>query len=501
VAGWTRRRTMAMGMVCLSALPAACAQESDLSLRPEPATTGAPAAPAVPSDSFDEGGAEPPLELLWTAEGHFATRPVVAGGVLVELLAEDGGLSLVAYSPADGAELWRRPSTASGITPGVAYPVAADETRVFHLVPGSSGDAAAVEAVDATTGERLWSSAEAPEGFNDPLHFCGRGEALCVTADGEGPGTLWHLDVETGANATPPGLAGLTAVPPPGGSDEPTEPIEPEVNGRALGGGLYDLYDSRDIARIVDGRIVWQRSPRELFDGLTVGPDYGWMVRESGTVLVLWLGAGFNVYAEGDIELPDQHTAGIDAATGDTRWVRDGGFYCGKTSSLEQYVVDPAWLRCQTTGTVTSEDGRFVAWHVDNVIEEFDPVTGDALWSFDLGASSGLFDDTDRFVRLSRHTFGLIRDDGSLVGLDLDTGRAIDVDQGDVGWCVATNSYDYAGGGLSDGRVGDDFNKPCDLAGGSPPAPTRPDQEMGVVVDDVFVWMDEGGLHGARVAH
>jgi len=95
----------------------------------------------------------------------------------------------------------------------------------------------------------------------------------------------------------------------------------------------------------------------------------------------------------------------------------------------------------------------------------------------------------------------LIRDDGSLVGLDLDTGRAIDVDQGDVGWCVATNSYDYAGAGLSDARLGDDFNTPCDLSGGSPPAPTRPDQEMGVVVDDVFVWMDEGGLHGARVAY
>jgi outer membrane protein assembly factor BamB len=488
---------MAMGMVCLSALPAACAQESDLSLRPEPATTGTPAAPAVPSDSFDEGEApEPPLELLWTAEGHFATRPVVAGGVLVELLAEDGGLSLVAYSPADGAELWRRPSTASGITPGVAYPVAADETRVFHLVPGSSGDAAAVEALDATTGERLWSSAEAPEGFNDPLHFCDRGEALCVTADGEGPGTLWHLDVETGASTVPAELAALTAVPPP----TPGESTPSVVDGRALGGGLYDLAGSGDIARVVDDHIVWQRSPSELFEGRAVSPDYGWLVRRADNVVVLWLGSEYDQSRQGEMEVPPQYTAGVDLATGQPRWVADGGMSCGKVALLELATLNPRWLRCQVVGSWTTT-GRERDFDVDTVLEQFDPATGDAEWTFDLGPSSGLFDDTDRLVRLSRHTFGLIRDDGSLVGLDLDTGRAIDVDQGDVGWCVATNSYDYAGSELSDARLGDDFNTPCDLSGGSPPAPTRPDQEMGVVVDDVFVWMDEGGLHGARVAY
>lgn len=482
---------VALGMV-------ACAQErTDLTLGPEPGAAGEVDADAEAGGS-SAAGAEA-MEIAWSSDGHFATRPAEVAGTLVTLQADQGGLSLLAIDPATGAELWRRPSTASSITAGVAYALVTGDDRVYHLAPAGSGDeeAAVVEAVDAASGEVAWVTEESPGGFLDPLEFCDS-DALCVTAASESTAAPWAVDVATGDLVGPAGLRAAALVPPPGSDDEAPEPAEPtDEQRRSLGGDLYDLLDSRDIARIVDGEVMWQKSPSELFDGQPVSPDFGWQVREQGDQLVVWLGSRTS-RGDGDHDLPTQYTAGIDVATGDTRWISEGATaLCFRLVGMALVPVDSRWVRCLTTGTLTVADDEIVGWDLDSRIEEFDADTGEAEWSVDLGPSSALGDDSLALVRLSALRFALVRDDGTTVGVDLGQGEEFDPDENQVGWCESANQYEYARSNFGY-RVGDSFATPCSLASPQLQAPAEADLAMGVSVADMFVWMDAAGLHGAR---
>jgi hypothetical protein len=86
------------------------------------------------------------------------------------------------------------------------------------------------------------------------------------------------------------------------------------------------------------------------------------------------------------------------------------------------------------------------------------------------------------------------------VAVDVSDGTILDVTPEDVGWCIGFNEYpyDYDTPGY-DFRVGDSFHNPCSLDGARQEVPAEVDEDMGIVVGDVFVWMDEVGLHGARV--
>lgn len=478
----------------------ACARESDRELSAEADQGGR--TPEPEAETTRTTAPPEPLELLWSTEGvHFVSRPTLSGGNLVAYAVEGRNLTLRAYDPETGVAVWQRPSSASRITDGVAFSIRGDADRIFHMVRGEGGGTV-IEAVDAATGEPVWTSPLASEGFHDQLDYCDLSEdALCVTA---GDGAIWQIDVETGQRIEPSDLQsnlrafpGSARVPPPGSDGGTQQPVD----GRALGDDIYDLFASGDIARIVDGEIIWQRSPSELFRGEDVSPDYGWWFRVEGPTLVGWLGAEVDQVDDGQVELTVQHIAGIDYATGETRWVTEGSLACGFLSNLALWAArDEPWLRCHTVGTMTMADGEPVGYDLDNVLEEFDPETGETVWSFDLGPSSALWDDDRILVRLGRERFGLVRDDGTLVGLDIGTGEEVEVGPDDVGWCFGLNIYDYWDGSATTIRVGEDFTTPCRLSGEPQPVPIDADPQMGLQVGDVFVWMDEAGLHGARIA-
>jgi outer membrane protein assembly factor BamB len=438
------------------------------------ATTPAPAASGEP------------MELLWsTPQLHAVNRPKLVGGRVVAHVVEGDGLALVAFDPRSGAEVWRRPSTASWITPGVAFTVLADDQRLFHLVPGPNGSAS-VEALDAASGQVVWTSSPALLGFRDPLDFCEDDEStLCISSvDTPGQPVRWRIDPTTGEHI-----------------------VRVAAGGRELGSGVYDLYDNGDIALVRDDEVVWQRSPSELFEGHDVNPDNGWLWRpaDDGDVLVGWLGAPAEWPEEGQAgqtTLVPQYTAGIDAATGRTLWVAEGDPCTPRLIRLvydEDEEVGP-WVRCTSTGTVSLDAEGIVDADVDVVVEGFDPATGEARWTQRFEGVPSLWVDTEPMVRLGPTTAAFARADGTLLALDMASGETTEPESDQVGWCFEHNVYEgVEPDGERNQRVGQDFAAPCDASGAPAPAPSHPDEGVGVVADGTFVWMDAAGLHAARV--
>jgi putative pyrroloquinoline-quinone binding quinoprotein len=437
----------------------------------------------APTGSEEAAGA---MDLVWsTPEIHVASQPVLVGGNVVAHVVDGDGLALVAYDPASGDEVWRVPSTASQVPTGVILSVVSDGDRVFHMSP-RSGDAAVIEAIDAASGEPVWRTGEAPGGFGDPVDFCSD-DSLCVSALVDDVYQRWTIDASSGDVAGD--AAGFR-------SFRGSQAIE----GRSLGYGLVDIHPSRDIALVVDGDVIWQRSPSELFDGHEVSPDYGWSWRRHGDLLVGTLGTAVDVPEFGSADVVPQYMAGIDAATGQTRWVVEGDPNCGDRLGSLSLRVDGTepWLRCRLTGTLDWEDSVVAGADVDAVMEGFDPTTGEATWTTELQGASGLYDDERPLVRFGRGGFALTLDGGDLFTFDVTTGQAVDVDPDTVGWCYTDNTYQQAEG-PDTSRLGPDFARPCTLAGDPRRTPGEPDEAVGIQIDGIFVWMDAQGLHGARL--
>jgi outer membrane protein assembly factor BamB len=435
------------------------------------------------------------MELLWSTEGvRFATGPIgfPSADAVVALAAVDGGLELHAYDMETGEELWTRPSTASQVTLGVELVIPSRREAIFHLAPGPDGGDL-IEAVDVTTGEPLWTTPESPDGFNDPLYLCQSDtDTLCVTAGGEDADSGgWQIDMDTGVTTGPNGIVSLRA-----------RPRQTVGEGRALGAGLFHVYDSDEIVRMDAGQVVWRRPARDLFGGADVSPDFGWSFRESGGLIVGWLGSVVAEQSDGEVEIPVEHIAGIDEVTGETRWLTEGYIGCEQLNRLDLRdapLRSSPWLRCRPTGTaILADDELESVTLTSNVLEGFDPATGAAVWSVDTGAASALWDDERPLVRLSPTSFALTKDDGTLLGVDIRDGTVLDITAEDVGWCRAVNRYDYADSSTGD-RVGHDFATPCSVDGTPLAVPADAEEDLGIVVRDVFVWMDEAGLHGARM--
>lgn len=424
-----------------------------------------------------------PMEVLWsTQDVRFASRPASSGGRIVAYVATGTDMELAAFDPATGAEVWRRATTPSLVTPGVPIPVVADDQRVYHLTPRGTS-AAAIEAVDAATGEPAWITDGSAEGFGDVLELClDRPDHLCVTAKDTAAGTLWQVEAATGAVTRTEGFPG-----------------------RELAAGLYDLREGGDeqVAGVAAGEVTWQRPPSELFQGHDVSSDHGWHWLDHDGLLVGWLGTRQDWPDDGELAFVPQHMAGVDAATGETRWVAEGAPSCGSRLwglTLRVDGREPS-IRCRMTGSHHVEDGRIARTVVtDAVMEGFDPTTGEATWTVPLGAASALSDDVRPLVRLGPTRFAVTRDDGSRIAVDVVSGATEDVAADVVGWCVSENVLDLADGTGTAQRIGEDLTTPCRVDGTPQPAPMAPDEALGPLVDDRFAWVDAAGLHVAQVA-
>jgi outer membrane protein assembly factor BamB len=424
----------------------------------------------------------PPMEVLWTNPGQFVTRPVLVGSVVVSFVAQDGGLVLVANDPATGAEVWRRSSSVSEAAPGVVFDLVTDGQRIFHMTPTDAVNAV-VEAIDVATGQPTWQTP--PRTFVDLLAFCDdvSGPLCTVKIKSTGDTALWRLAPDTGV---------LNEM--------------DDINGHDIDGRLYDLFDSPDIARVVGGAVVWQRPETDLFGGAPVSPEAGWDFREVGDLVVGQLRTVADWPADGEVQVPTSYVAGIASATGETRWTSEGDPVCGaRFDQLDLRVEGQRpWIRCHITGTVTMAGGHAASRsYTDVVMEGFDPATGATTWKADLGAASALDDPSKVLARQSPTTFVVARDDGSLLAVDVGTGATTTPASSLAAWCSSPNEYPYPAYAAvypdHEARSGKDYLTPCDLTGTTRPAPSKPDEGIGAIAGDIFVWMDANGLHGARI--
>lgn len=428
----------------------------------------------------------------WSTEPlDFASRPAKVGDHLVAYLAVDGQLALAAFDPETGSEVWRRDSTASSITPGVALSVESRGSTVLNLKPvdPAESDHAHVEAVDANTGEQLWESSDAIR-VVDPLDSCdaqdgnrSRRNQVCVTMAESYARVAFDL------------------------ADGSWTRLPAKDLGRSLGEGLYDSGDA--IVYVRNGDELWRSTPRKMFRGRNVDPDHGWSWDRHGDQLIGTLG---RVPADGEGPDPDapvrtyhltpddELTAGIDVTNGENVWLEPGDLWCGNLGDLD--LVNT--IRCKPSGTVTyasnEDDSSEVAEaKVDVEIERFSPEDGTAEWSVTLAGFPGYEDPEEPLLRVDEHTFATVLEDGTAVAVDLRTGKKRQADEGTLGWCTEPNTYRYDRSyGDRPFRAGEDFAEPCRLNGDRAPLPSSLPKDFGTRIGDVFAWVDGNGMHAVR---
>lgn len=418
----------------------------------------------------------------WTnSSAHWVTQPVAVAGRLVAYMERDGLLSVAALDATTGEIVWEYAASASLLTRGVGLNVANDGQRVYFgmpVDPGLDSPSVFVVAVEAFSGAKAWQTTT-PLELADGLYLCGDDTGAFCVVDYQSPGTRALRIARADGNVTR-------------GSD-PTE--APEI-GRALGAGLHDL-GVRNPERIaaVDsgGNILWARTVGELFQGRPVSSDLGYSWYRYGDVIVGSLG-----WIDPDrstVDLSEAVTAGVDAATGASRWIVDGAeLGCGVL--LGDFLVSKP-IRCRTRGVVTNDaDDTSSVAGLEVVMERFDPATGATQWQADLGAAVSLVLATAPVSRLSPTEIAVGREDGTSIVVDIDSGTTRAPTADDVGWCESENTY-VDNRTRGDERRGDDYVTQCRPDGSRVDGLVASPIEAGARLGQTFVWADESGMHAA----
>lgn len=325
---------------------------------------------------------------IWELTVEPIAQPVVADGIALVYVKDDGGVKATAVTVADGKELWSKP-----IHPGIAAPGVELEPAVTK---SSSGASAAVflqaapalansggmtwwtapVAVDLKTGQEIYRG-EAKLVSSRPA-ACEDEKDLCFTSMTTATGrSIEHrVDLATGTELTGTEVNPLTG------------------SFRLVGDGLYSVVDkgTESLARVAGGKKLWATDVKSLF-GPGATTDFGWTFKYSRE-LDLYVGTvGSNPTTETDyaklfrdgftVDLTKRKTVGLRASTGEVLWTADGAeTWCssslGKTATkLDEGQALP--VRCEyTQGTQSIPGGTY-----ENTMAKlvgYDPLTGKAGW-------------------------------------------------------------------------------------------------------------------------
>lgn len=342
---------------------------------PAPPTHEAPASRSPASPAPDVVAPEGPVarEAWHTEEVQPVTAPALIGGVLVlySVTGKDGkDLSINGIDPADGALLWSHPATPSQSVGGVSLTLHEVDGAVVHLAPVEGdfrGEAPAVVVLrDPVTGEELRAT-EDPLSHgslpgpceHDPDRVCAR-----IRVDG-----VW----------TELGLADdgtFRQVPESAATGwSPIAPLGLSRSGR----------EGTSLARVVGGEVLWQADTEELFaEGSSTNSGWNFQAFADDTLLVGSVGTRTSAPSYRTVwDLPAYRTVGIDAATGERRWLAEHtSSFCDVDVTGEDEDPLLACLWHSGERVTVQRESTFSDLDVDLV--RLDPVTGEPLWTVPL---------------------------------------------------------------------------------------------------------------------
>ncbi len=422
----------------------------------------------------------------WTDSSlHVVGSPVVAGRmVLVVDVTSRHQLELSAVDPASGSIAWRRPYSASEITPGVAFGPTVLGNTVLALTPegGTDDPGVLVKGLDVSTGRVLWSVPQ-PLVLSDAPAVCAGGQSFCLAT--------YISDTATGLAILDPTSGAVV-----GAVNGPERNMAVAQPGSITEGDLWQTDASVPtlVQTSATGQQAWTKSVASLFGGSQYDPDNGWDFLVEGSLDIGSVAPQANASV---LPLDRFKTVGISGSDGTVKWSVPGAFYCG--GGLQFLASD---VVCQFSGVARESASSVTMSGVGLTLRGLDPSSGTTTWSrqvldpksLTLGTNVAFADATHLVVRLAS---------GTRVVLDVRTGAVEPVSANEVFWCEQSPTYSVQvpqGAAVGGKRQGAPVFTSCSATGASVQGrPAADPSTVGVRAGGFFVWPTPHGLQAARL--
>lgn len=411
-------------------------------------------------------------EPAWTLDLDVFTNPVAADGVAVVLVRDDDRLEIVAVDAETGEQLWSHPWSPGGVPTG------------FELRPslheGSDGASVAVFAtpadhpeleaawatpivgVDLRTGEELWRTE--PVIFSTPIDHCADGLDACYDPQN---GATQRIDVTDGSTSD----AGE-------GADEQARNI--------ADGGLFSTDDrpGEELGVRRDGATLWSTDIAELLgvEGITTDNGWNFIHTDDPDMFVGSMSLPLGEEREAllssgrplDIGADESVMVAFEGDTGTVLWREENVTISCLGGAIRVDDEQPR-LRCRPGGTYHYDAEATREDEMDDpslTVEGFDPMSGETTWSIELptdAAADILLNKADRPIS-DGVTVVLPSDDGPRLVV-VETGKTRATDETDVFACHGeTQTIEYylarrTSNGESYSRYGADLLTPCHADG------------------------------------
>lgn len=420
----------------------------------------------------------------WVVDDSPVSQPVVIDGVVAVLVKSGKSLEAVAFDAKSGDELWRQPAHPGLQAPGVVPSITkVNGSFAFHAPVFSDVWMSRNITVRPRDGQTL-SQSSRQRWYG--LEACG--DDMCSTAfDAEGAATRYRISSS---------------------SEEETEDRAVPAGSQKVGGGLHlnQGAEGEDdtIYRLDDDEELWSADSSQLVSSNSTSRT-GWYFTDPDAaehVATISLGSrrGESLPQRDWRSLnQDNLQVGVDKRTGKRLWERRGYTnLCAPNVDLDEWPI-----RCRTTGEgrMDPATGEWETRNTKTTFEGFDPESGDATWTADIGSSQS-WSDTKFMVVLGRDWVAFDTDDGRRA-LNLSSGKVDTPETELVGACSEASYWTFEEPYSDDPddtgrRVGTEVVTPCSEEEGAdadPQAlPAGVLSHVGVEDDNRYFVVTDSGL-------
>lgn len=362
-----------------------------------------------------------------------SAAPAVVGDSVIVYEQRSGAVSLVAYSAADGSELWAQESSTGSVKTGTRlYPAVVETSGGSPLVgmvtPPVLDEAAnqwehTIRLVNPETGEAV---AESPRFWAGDLFTCEND--LC--AGWWDPAQQKFADARLSADGT-------------------------FVTGEYLRRRAFDGVPSRWLTDnvylavnadgspsdfiVTNGDDIVKRTPaEELIPGFEGDAFYllggAQLMEDDGVFIVSSNSADSRNSSDVVYTSDDFVTFGLDSTTGDLLWQKPGYLPCAIDKGVFCKGADVGYRQDESSSNFELEGG-------DATLVALDPKTGDEDWTYEAKDLSGVGNGTQAKTMISPKGQFAFVEAGAPMLLTLATGMAEPLEKGDRVGCYAEKTF------------------------------------------------------------